>query len=142
MKYIYKFMKEFKSRIIDWVGLAGTFKGHLVQPPCNEQGHLHLDQVAQSPVQPGLERFQGWGISHLSGQPGPVFHHPQHKTCLPYAPFKDRKAARRSPRSRLFSRLNNPNSLSLSYQERCSIPLIIFVALLWTRSHRSMSFLC
>jgi len=31
--------------------LEGTFKGHLVQHPCNEQGHLQLDQVAQSPVQ-------------------------------------------------------------------------------------------
>ena len=39
----------------------------------------------------------------------------------------------------LFCRLNNPNSLSLSSLERCSIPLIIFVALLWTRSNRSMS---
>jgi len=25
--------------------LEGTFEGHLVQPPCNEQGHLQLDQV-------------------------------------------------------------------------------------------------
>jgi len=28
-------------------------------------GHLSLDQVAQSPVQPGLEHFQGQGI-HLN----------------------------------------------------------------------------
>ena len=40
--------------------------------PCSEQGHLHLDQVAQSPLEPGLECFQGWGIHRLSGQPGPV----------------------------------------------------------------------
>lgn len=32
------------------VGLEGTFEGHLVQLPCNEQEHLLLDQVAQSPV--------------------------------------------------------------------------------------------
>ncbi|KAK4832829.1 hypothetical protein QYF61_025817, partial [Mycteria americana] len=38
--------------------------------------HLQLDQVAQSPSQPDLEWFQGWGIYHLSGQPVPVFHHP------------------------------------------------------------------
>ncbi|KAK4833081.1 hypothetical protein QYF61_027743 [Mycteria americana] len=38
-------------RIIEWFGLERTFTGHLVQPPCNEQGHLQLDQVAQSPVQ-------------------------------------------------------------------------------------------
>jgi len=33
--------------------------------PCHGQGHLQPDQGAQSPVQPGLEWFQGWGISHL-----------------------------------------------------------------------------
>jgi len=71
-------------RIIEWFGLEGTFKGHLVQPPSNEQGHLQLDQVAQSPVQPGLECFQGWGIYHFSGQPIPVFHHPHCKKFLSY----------------------------------------------------------
>jgi len=50
--------------------LEGTFKGRLAQPPCSEQGHLALDQVAQSPVQPDLECFQGWGIYHLSEQCG------------------------------------------------------------------------
>ena len=71
-------------RTIEWFGLEGTFKDHLVQSPCNEQGHLQLDQVAQSPVQPGLECSQGWGIYHLSGQPVPVFHHPHYKKFLPY----------------------------------------------------------
>jgi len=60
-------------------GLEETFKGYLAQPPCSEQGHLLLDQAGQSPVQPGLECFQGWGINHLSGQSVPVFHHPHHK---------------------------------------------------------------
>ncbi|KAK4827482.1 hypothetical protein QYF61_018782, partial [Mycteria americana] len=27
----------------------GTFKGHLVQPPCNEQGHLQLDRLLRAP---------------------------------------------------------------------------------------------
>ncbi|GAB0184429.1 hypothetical protein GRJ2_000908200 [Grus japonensis] len=45
-----------------------------------------------------------------------------------------------APASGKIERLNNPNSLSLSSQERCSSPLIIFVALLWTRSNSSMSF--
>ena len=58
------------------------------------------------------------------------------------APFWYWKAAVRSPWSLLFSRLNSPNSLSLSSQERCSSPLINFVALLWTCSNRSMSFFC
>ncbi|KAK4816394.1 hypothetical protein QYF61_016711 [Mycteria americana] len=35
--------------------------------------------------------------------------------------------------------LNKPNFLSLSSQERCSSPLIIFMSLLWTCSDRSMS---
>jgi len=43
----------------------------------------------------------------------------------------------RSPRSPLFSKLNKPNTLNLSSQERCSSPLIIF----WTHSNSSMSFL-
>jgi len=68
--------------------LEGTFRGHLSQPPCSEQGHLQLDQAAQSPVQPGLECFQGWGLLYLSGQPVPVFHHPHGKKCLPYIQSK------------------------------------------------------
>jgi len=46
--------------------LEGTLKGHLVQLPCNEQGHLQPHQGAQSPIHPDLERLQGWGIHHLS----------------------------------------------------------------------------
>lgn len=30
------------------------------QNPCSEQGHLQLEQVAQSPVPPDLKRFQEW----------------------------------------------------------------------------------
>ena len=71
-------------RIVEWFGLEGTFKSLLVHPPCSKQGHLPLDQVDQSPIQPGLECFQGWGIYPLSGQPVPVFHHPHRKKCLPY----------------------------------------------------------
>ena len=62
-------------RIIERFGLEGTFKGRLVQPPCHEQGHLPLDQVAQSPVQPALECCQGWGIYNVSGQLDPADGH-------------------------------------------------------------------
>jgi len=62
------------NRIMEQFGLEGIFRGHLAQPPCSEQGHLQLDQGAQSPIQPDLECFQGWGIYHLSGQPVAVFH--------------------------------------------------------------------
>ena len=47
--------------------------------PCNEQEDLQLDHVAQSPVQPDRECFQGWGIYHLAGQSVPLFHHPHGK---------------------------------------------------------------
>jgi len=66
------------------VRVRKTFKGHLVQPPCDEQGYLPLDQVAQSPSQPDLEDFQGWGIYHLSGLPSAVFHHTYYEKFLPY----------------------------------------------------------
>lgn len=34
----------------------------------HRQGYLSLDQSAPSPVQTGLEYFQGWDIYYLSGQ--------------------------------------------------------------------------
>ena len=49
-------------RIIECFGLEGTVRGHLAQPPCSKPGHLQLDQAAKSPVQRGLECFQGWGL--------------------------------------------------------------------------------
>ena len=52
------FKKDSVYRIIGWFGLDRTFRGHLVQPPCSEQGHLQLGHVAQSPAQPDLECFQ------------------------------------------------------------------------------------
>jgi len=80
--------------ILECFGLKETFlslsscKGHLVQPLCSEQGHLQLHQVAQSPVQPGLEHFQGRGLHCLSGQPVPVFHNPHCKKFLSYIQSK------------------------------------------------------
>ena len=44
--------------------LEGTIEGRLVQLLCTEQGHLQLDQVAQSLVLPDTECTQGWGIHH------------------------------------------------------------------------------
>jgi len=65
------------------LGLKGPLKVNWFQTTCNEQGHLALDQVAQSPIQPDLECFQGWGIYHLSGKPVPEFQHPHCKKFLP-----------------------------------------------------------
>jgi len=63
--------------IIESLELEETLKSHLVQLLCNEQGHLQLDQVAQSPIQFDLECLQRWGIHHISGQPVPAPHHHQ-----------------------------------------------------------------
>lgn len=39
-------------------------------------GHLSLQQVAQSHVQPDTEPLQGWGTHSFTGQPVPVPRHP------------------------------------------------------------------
>jgi len=64
------------------LGWKGPLKA-IQSNPCHEQGHLQLDEVTQSLVQPDLGRLQGWGIHHLAGQPVPGPHHPQCKTLLP-----------------------------------------------------------
>lgn len=70
------------------VWIEVTFKGHLVQPPCLDQGHIQLDEVFQNPIQPDLEFFQGCGIYHLYGRSVAVFQHPlcnkKEKKNLPY----------------------------------------------------------
>ena len=64
--------------IIEWLGLEWTPKIIMFQPSCQRQGHqppdLVLDQVAQGPIQTGLEHLQGWSIRSLSGQPVPASH--------------------------------------------------------------------
>jgi len=44
-----------------WVGR--DLKDHLFQPPCHGQGHLQVDRAAQSLIHPGLEHYQGGGIT-------------------------------------------------------------------------------
>ena len=65
-----------------WVGR--DIVDHLAPTLHHGQGHLPLDQVAQSPVQPGLEHFQGGDILIFSGQHVPVPHHPLSKEFLSY----------------------------------------------------------
>jgi len=65
-----------------WVGR--DLKDHPVPNPRHGQGHLPLDQAAPSPIQPGLECFQGGGSHNFFGQPVPVPHHPQGEEFLPY----------------------------------------------------------
>jgi len=80
---MYKTAGDFPFRMIEWVGLEGTLKIVLFQPPCHDQGHLPLDQVAQNPIQPGLEHFLGGGSHSFSGQPVPASHHPHSEEFLP-----------------------------------------------------------
>ena len=56
------------------LALEGTFKGHLVQLPCNEQGQPQSDHITQGLIQPHFESLQWRGINHLSRQPVPVPH--------------------------------------------------------------------
>ncbi|KAK4832035.1 hypothetical protein QYF61_020550 [Mycteria americana] len=113
-------------------------------------------------------RGEGWRLNHFPGQPVPVLDNPfseekfpniQSKpplaqleaisscpiTCYlgeetdPHLTTTSFQRAIRSPLSLLFSRLNNPSSLSRSSQDFCSRPFTSFVALLWTRSSTSMS---
>ena len=63
-------------RITEPLELEETSEGHIVQLPCNEQGHPQLDQVAQGLLQPHLGSLWGQGIHHINGQPVPVPDHP------------------------------------------------------------------
>jgi len=72
------------QRIIEWFGLEGNLKITQFQPPCHGQGQLPLAQVAQSPVQPGLEHFQGGGSHSFSGKPVPGPHQPHSKEFIFY----------------------------------------------------------
>ena len=65
-----------------WVGK--DLEDHRVPTLCHRQGHLPLDQVAHSPIQPGLEYFQGGGTDNLAGQPVPVSHYPHSEEFLPF----------------------------------------------------------
>jgi len=53
-------------RIIEYFDLEGTLEIIYFQPPCHGQGHLLLGEVAQSPIQPSLERFQGGDFHNFS----------------------------------------------------------------------------
>ena len=74
-------------RITEWPGFEGNSRIMNLQALCHRQGHqpphLILDQVAQGPIQPGLEHLQGWGIHNLSGQPVPAPHHSPGKELPP-----------------------------------------------------------
>jgi len=73
-------MQKYKIiEIIESLELEGSIKDHLVQLPCNKQGHAQLNQVAQGLIQPRLESLGGRGVNHISRHPVPV---PQHPHCI------------------------------------------------------------
>ena len=74
--------------ITEMVGMGGTLKIIKFHAPCHRQECLPLDQVAQSPIQPGLEHCQGGGIHDFSGLRVPAPHHPQSEEFLPYSQYK------------------------------------------------------
>ena len=49
-------MAKWQHRIIESLELEKTFKGHLVQLTCHEQGHLQLNQVAQISLNLNISR--------------------------------------------------------------------------------------
>jgi len=55
MKYANSLCLDINHRIVEPFEFEGVFKGHLVQLPCHEQGHLQLDQVPEA-----------WTSSHTS----------------------------------------------------------------------------
>ena len=50
--HILEIKEEMIHRIVEWFGLEGPLKIIWFQPLCHGQGHLPLDQVSQSPIQP------------------------------------------------------------------------------------------
>lgn len=44
-------LNSWNHTLTESLTLEGTHKGHLVQLPCIEQGHLQLDLGVQSPIQ-------------------------------------------------------------------------------------------
>lgn len=66
------------KRTTEWLRLAGTSGGRLVQPPAQ----AHFEFVAQDCVQMVFECLQGWGLYNLPDQPAPVLHHPHSEKVL------------------------------------------------------------
>ena len=83
-------MREVKDRrIIQSFELEGTLTGHLVQLPCNEQGHPQLHQVLRA--WPSLDACPGSAISLFGGA------HPHFPTT------GDTERQKASPRAKLTS---------------------------------------
>lgn len=81
----YEHSRVYYHIVIELFESEGTFRGHLLQSPCSEQGDLQLHQLAQSSIQPSCECLScRWGIHCISGQPVPMLHCPYCNKLLPY----------------------------------------------------------
>ena len=85
---------------------------------------FHFVPIASLPV-----------TGHHWEEPGCVCFTPSHRISINFGMIHTH-----TPQSLLFSRLSSPSCVSPFSPKRCSRPLIIFVALCWTRSCRSMCF--
>lgn len=61
------------NKIIEWFAQKGALEDPVMVAGCG-QGHQQLDQIAQNPIQLGLEQHQGYNIHDFSGHPVPVLY--------------------------------------------------------------------
>lgn len=80
------------QRITEWFGLEETLKIIQFQTSAIGKGYLPLDQVAQGPIQPGLDHIQGWGIHNFTGQ----------HILVPYCPLSEEFLPNTSSKYTLF----------------------------------------
>lgn len=74
--------------IAEWLKLARTSGGHLIQHPCSSRANLEM--AFQDCVQTTFEYIQGEGLHNRFQQPVPVVHvlieHREQKTFLTFSP--------------------------------------------------------
>ncbi|KAK4832342.1 hypothetical protein QYF61_021871 [Mycteria americana] len=170
VQIIDKDIKQDWPQITECLRLERTSGGQLVQPPCSSRATyskfprtmsrqiLNISKLGDSTTSTGslcqcsvtfvvqkcFLMFRG-NLLCFRLCPLPLVLSPgtNARSLAPFSlhpPFKYLYILMRSIPGLLFSRLNNPRSLSLSAQERCSKPfIIIFMALYWTHSSMSMS---
>ena len=132
------------NRITEWLRLAGTSGGCLVQPFC--AGRATYSRLWPRTMSRRLLNIQGWRLHSLTEQPVPVLGHPHSKIAFPDVHREPRVfqfvliasgsvtghhwkkpvslcfapphqvfiPMNKIPLSLLFSRLNSPSSLGLS----------------------------
>jgi len=154
-----------------WGWIGPQIKARRSSGPTTLLKQGHLEQVAKDGVQMTFEYLQGQMVHNLSGQPIPLLIYPHSEEvfpnvkmgppvfqCVPttscpvtghhwkgsgyiFCTPSDIYVHWRDPPSLLFPTPNGPLFLSCSTYERCSSPLTVLVALQWSLSNMSISFL-